>query len=298
MNNFLILIIITIIAIANILLSAQPFGGGDGKNETTAYKIYTKAHLEEIADSVNTTPPYPANNWSRNKYFKLMNDITDKVVKGIGSLNYRFQGSFDKQDDKINIAITDSLFSVGSGVGLFAVTDRAKITNLTIIGSVNTKLGWVGAFGGRFMHSEIHNCSNYADIVANGSCVGGIIGHLEDNSIVTNCLNCGNVKGGNEVGGIIGHILNSTAYEGEVINCINIGTITGNINAGGIIGLFNKGKFAITDCLNAGYIYTNNGSYGILNIEDLLETKATIYNCVNTGVVSSIGITYGITINE
>jgi len=67
------------------LFYPQAFGGGAG-TEQNPYRIYTKEHLEELADSVNL-----GYNWSKNMFFHLMNNIDDSVrtVIGLGPTPFR-----------------------------------------------------------------------------------------------------------------------------------------------------------------------------------------------------------------
>ena len=90
----IILIFAIFVCFSNYVYSQ--FGGGSG-TQNSPYEIYNLQHLEALADSVKN-----GNNWSRNKYFKVMNDITDSVrtVIGITGKNYLenskpFRGNFD-----------------------------------------------------------------------------------------------------------------------------------------------------------------------------------------------------------
>ena len=82
--------------------------------------------------------------------------------------------------------------------------------------------------------SRIENCASNMDILGNSS-IGGIIGY-SSNSIVTNCINAGNVSGTtNNVGGIIGYV---TDDEAVVSYCLNVGTAAG----GAVVGFMNPGS--------------------------------------------------------
>jgi len=76
----------------------------------TAYQIYTKQHLEELSDSITSSPSNNATtayNWSRGKYFKVMNDIPNPITRIIGgqSASTSFQGHFDGQGYTITVYI-------------------------------------------------------------------------------------------------------------------------------------------------------------------------------------------------
>src|SRR5574344_1029052 len=71
------------------LIHAQ-FGGGTG-TEADPYRIYTKAHLEELSDSII------ANISFEGKHLKLMNNINEPLTEAIGTLPQNiigFQGYF------------------------------------------------------------------------------------------------------------------------------------------------------------------------------------------------------------
>jgi len=70
------------------------FGGGDGTAESP-YEIWINAHFIELADSVNN-----GNNWSQEKYFQLMDYITDSIRIVIGNCNEPFQGHFEGNEKK------------------------------------------------------------------------------------------------------------------------------------------------------------------------------------------------------
>jgi len=88
------------LTVSNIALFAQ-FGGGNG-TVGNPYQIATRQHLEALADSVNN-----GNNWSRGKYFKVMNDIAGPITTVIGRYNpynnysKTFQGNFDGNNKKL-----------------------------------------------------------------------------------------------------------------------------------------------------------------------------------------------------
>ena len=105
------------------------FSGGNG-TEADPYQISTKAHLELLADSVNN-----GSSWSKDKYFIVMNNITDSVRTIIGDYTYPylFQGIFDGQGYSIALAINDNIFF---SVALFGCVYNATIKNVIVNGYV------------------------------------------------------------------------------------------------------------------------------------------------------------------
>jgi hypothetical protein len=260
--------------VSGISLLAQ-FGGGDGLTAATAYQIYNKAHLEELSDSVISSPSNNSAtgyNWSRDKYFKVMNDITGPVTKMIGlPSSYRsFQGHFDGQDHTITVNINELFW-----VGLFPVIYVGSIKNVAITGSINA---------------------------IQYSLVGGIVGNIITGDIasgnvkISNCVNSVNINSlliatsGGIVGGIGVNSSNPTGNSELIIeNCINIGSVKG-LDAGGILGncdVIIKGVCIVNNCENYGLIVGD--SWGAGGIAGNINNKVTISNCFNGGVVEGGG---------
>ena len=246
----------------NITAKAQ-FGGGLG-TESSPYEIYTKAHLEELADSVNNSEPYPADNWSKGKFFKVMNDINEPVTKMIGNRNYNFQGNFNGQNYKIKLNIV-GLNSFGTA--LFVYIRGATIFNVIVNGNVKGKGsvgGIVGGIVGEADSSVIFNSVNLANIEGEYHFVGGIIGFIMNNCVVHFCLNLGSVVGEGFcscVGGVVGHSGNHP-YDGTNSNivsfCKNAGYIKGYQAVSGIVGHLGRhsdnSNTIVFQCFNVGVI--------------------------------------------
>lgn len=137
----------------------------------------------------------------------------------------------------------------------------------------------------------IQGCENHGAVTANSGQAGGIAGAPDDNAIITDCLNTGNVSG-ITVGGIAG----DTHYQTQRIErCYNAGTITGS-TVGGIVGT-NRGA-TIDSCYNRGAVvvkgdeeYRYGGgimgeqtSSNIYNSNGIYADPVT--NCYNVGTVS------------
>ena len=201
--------------LANANIEAQ-FGGGTG-SQSNPYQIHTKKHLEELSDSIifAVTPQ-----WTKMKYVKLMNNITDTLTTPIGSSGSPFAGYFDGNNHFIivNLDFPDSNF-----IGLFRFLHYGTISNLIVKGFVkgDSRVGGItpytmGIIDNTFGH--IKNCINLATVEGN-SRVGGILGNGFFSFSVLNCTNLGSVKGNSDVGGIVGWSFS------------NVGCITGNRTA-------------------------------------------------------------------
>ncbi len=168
-----------------------------------------------------------------------------------------------------NINITGSAYAyAGIGGIIGCVNDVTKVNikscqNYGKVGTENCTVYTGGIIGCINVVSEIYNCSNYGEIVAN-SAAGGIAGlyRAGEDVILYNNNNFGNVQGSN-AGGIIGSC-NLPSYT-SIGNCYignsyNIGIIKGTSSTGGIVGSI------------GGYAYEDMEIY--------------IYNCYTSGEVS------------
>ena len=259
-------------------LNAQ-FGGGLG-TEANPYQIWNKEHLKELDDSVKKSPindPITYYNWSRDKYFILMNDITDTVKTVIGyventyEFTYCFQGDFNGNNKKIILAIDGYEF-----VGLFSAVYQSNIYDLMIEGYVRGSHNYIGSICGYAQESHIENCFNNGNIRGGSGYVGGICGYTYYTNI-SNCINNGNVKGnGMLIGGIIGFFLG-----GQILRCTNEGDIVGITCVGGIIG-HTDSKCLISHCTNSGSVTANN--YGVGGIVGHFKGEELSY-CINIGTI-------------
>ena len=233
-------------------LSAQ-FGGGDGLSEATAFQIWSKAHLDELRDSVNN-----GNNYS-DTYFVVLDNIAEPITKPIGIFSYSalsrktFQGVFDGNNKTIVLDLDYNLSAFG--VGLFAAIENAIVKNVVVAGNVR---------GGTF--------------------VAGICA-MAYTSLILNCINASTVVGNIAVAGILGADSVST-----ISNSINIGSIVSeNGDCAGILACGSYGRSKILNCINYGYIRTISddvpswaGTGGIIGHH---ENSNIISNCANFGVV-------------
>ena len=230
------------------------FGGGDGLTEATAFKIYTKAHLEELADSAvwNMNP-----NFTTGKYFKLMNDITDTVTIPIPY----FMGTFDGQNYTVSMNI---YIGPVNRIGLFRVIINSTVKNLRVTG-LSRGGSYVGSIVGQAETSHILNCHSSVFIKFNMSSAGGIAGRCSG-SVIANCSNTGTIEQigigshypsatiNGMVGGIVGFVLDSSV----VLNCFNAGLIKGTPSLGGALsnygGIVGRGPGNFSNNVNVGVV--------------------------------------------
>ncbi len=304
--------------LTSINLHAQ-FSGGSG-TQADPYQITSRQDMEALADSVNNGAIDTVTNWSKDKYFKVMNNITDSIRTCIGKSNhyysastdciYTFQGNFDGQGYKITLAINIPKKEFeGEYQGLFGMTYKAEVKNVTIDGyirgnSSDTGNCWTGGIAGLSRLSTISYCINKCtDISVNGVCIGGIVGHMEGGTI-DRCQNYSNISAWS-AGGIVGHIQPGGYGKDNIIYCDNYGCITAGAGTGGIVGLIlgfcnriGACGVHIDNCVNSGTItgvktecdeYESIVLGGIVGMNSRLIKQdiplLTISNCLNIGSV-------------
>lgn len=274
---------------------------------------------------VRSSYPYPQLRVNRTAYevineianqddFKAMNDSSESfVLKNdiILTDDYEiasFSGNFDGNGKTITVN--------GGKTPLFTVTTAsAEIYNLTVKGDISvsgtgavlvkTNSGTIsdcenyagftaGSYSGVFAANnvgKIDGCVNYADIEFIASGCGGIAG--ENNGIITDCGNHGNIKQNSGAAGT-GGIAGQHGAGNVITNCYNTGTIEGGTDVGGIIGTLFRDNSSVADCYNAGNVIASGGKFagGIIGGighagrgESNPYTGIAITNCYNSGAI-------------
>ena len=249
-----------------------------------------------------------------NEYSKATTVVTDLTIAGkvqndkgsyTGGLANLMTGRSSIRNVVMKANVTGATHSIGGLVGCPVLSGPAiSIENCKNYGDVHAKPaltsnvnyvgGIVGATSGNDCSAAItiQGCENYGAVTANSGKAGGIAGAPDDNAVITDCLNAGNVSGTNAVGGIAG----DTNYQTQRIErCYNAGTITGS-TVGGIVGT-NRGA-TIDSCYNRGTVIVKGdeeyrygggimgqqGSSNIYNSNGIYADPVT--NCYNVGTVS------------
>lgn len=227
----------------------------------------------------------------------------------IGTASKQFAGTFDGQNHTVdNLSINYSsttpiplyrgLFGWVSGAN---VTDRAKIENMTVNGTVvasSTKSvndAYVGGIAGRADYADLTNLHANVDVSikrtsGNYQSVGGVVGGTYYSLNVTNCSNSGNVTGWRYCAGIVGNI-SSGNQPSTITGCVNTGSITApSTCAAGIVSNLPNGC-KVTACYNTGAIKAG-GNYpaGIVGY----CANSEVRSCFNLGTVTcNTTFTYG-----
>ena len=248
-------------------LNAQTFGGGDGLSKATAYEIYTKAHLQELSDSIiNTSIPPNPNNWTSGKHFRLMNNIdnVDFIIGGGNLLNtWRYlRGHFHGGGNKITLAISSSISTAHHYVALFTGLANGSIDSLEVDGFVTNTAA-----------------NSYAH-------TSGIVGLMNSNSVVSNSINNAKITSYSYTATGIA----ANAENGTIINCVNNSKISGYHLAAGIT-LFITSDGMILNCINNGEIVINTVSHpysssGASGIVIGVSGIASVLNCINLGTIT------------
>ena len=269
---------------------------GDGKKDVV-YEIGNAGQLYWFADKVNND-----NDTYKNANAVLTADITvntgvlddngnpakdTKEFKNwtpIGTVNYKYQGTFDGQNHTISGLYYDNL----NYVGLFGYLDSGSILNVGVIDSYFNGLNYPSGLCSWNSMGTIMNCY-YAGTVKGSLGVGGICGYNDD-SVIKNCYNAGTISGSSEsscVGGICGY-----NCESVVDNCYNVGTVEGGERVGGVSG-FNRGTikncYSIDDIDGSLYVGGVCGHY----------MGGTVMNCYYNSSVNervAIGLNEGTTV--
>ena len=300
MKKYLVLILTLVI---NIPTFSQ-FSGGDG-SVSNPYRITNKADLKDLSDSVGNSPlnNYTTGyNWSKDKHFKVMNDIEDSVKTVVGYTNNMFfiftnetesfQGDFNGNNKKIILAIDRNTYDVNIYLGLFGAVKNANIYDLIVDGFVNGE-NWIAGICGSFYGGSISNCINYGSISGSYE-VGGICGIYDIcesfyGGNISNCINYGNINGEISVGGIVG--LANAGYSTSY--CSNIGSITAIYGVGGISG-YTYENTEYSYCINIGMIKADSIVGGIVGGYNNENKNGNIYNSINSGLIIGKDIIGGI----
>lgn len=243
----------------------------------------------------------------------------------------RFNGTFDGKGNKLNLnlekANTVALFGYVGNEGTIknlTTTGTVKATKENVssdaagIASINygtidtctneAKIDVQGiGYGGGIVSknaggAKIINCTNNGDIgkynetglTEGGYMLGGIAGRSNQNSLIENCKNYGEIKGGagaganGGVGGIVGVIAGAT-----IKGCLNgkenteIELVSSKGNLGGIVGSIQANSSTIENCTNYMKISAELGYVGGIVGCSLKWTSIAITGCENRGSVES-----------
>lgn len=202
----------------------------ESKNEDVVTYISNEEDLWSFAEKVNSGESF------EGRSIELTNDINlncneSKQWIPIGkNSDYPFKGNFDGGSFSITGLYINS--NEDNYYGLFGYTEGAKITNVTISGEIYGEYKAInlgvnedgegiyssskaGAIAADCSNTEIKNCisnvqiectkENYSDPF--GWKIGGIAGNIQGGSLISNCVNNGDIycqSSQGSIGGICG----------------------------------------------------------------------------------------------
>ena len=204
--------------------------GDVATNEEGYYEIYSREHLFQFAEIVNSDPT------KKDAKAKLMKDIDVNTVKieeagsyqpwvPIGNINAPYKGEFDGQGYAINglyVASADEEYESG---GLFGCIDGAVVKNIKLVNSyiyagsknANGRRVYAGPIVANAKSGTISNCMCRDNTVISEESAGGVVGLLSGNTVCRNCycIRC-SVKGDRNYsnGYVVGTMSSSTAPSG------------------------------------------------------------------------------------
>ena len=240
--------------------------------------------------------------------------VGTRLVKGSEKSNV-YQGIFDGKGHTITVNIDRGYKSAGL---FYDMDENGSIRDLTIEGTI-TGGSKTGAFAEYMSGGTIKDCINNANITGKSDNVGGFVGNIRGEGVISGCINKGSVKGTDGVGGIAGNVSSlgtinkcvntgyilsestSTPAIGGIVGVASDGTIDNSRNSGivsgkgesrlgGLVGFINSNSVVITNSYNQGSIIgaeTTSAAVigGIAGLINSNYKKSTISNCYNSGII-------------
>ncbi len=278
--------------------------GADGSNyfdgAGTSASPWLIHNAEDLAELSAITKGV---NYGSGKYFKLMANI-DLSVATFNPICWRgnyndtswkyFKGTFEGNQNKINLKADVSGTGNGIGYGLFQGLSGASVKNLIITGSINA-VNRVGALtyilNGATTVDNVTNTATIDVSTTDTAYTGGIAGTMNSGTVeIKNSINEGAVtSAGARVGGILGNI---DAGSVTITSCSNTKAITGASHVGGIMGCNNGATVITTTCSNTGNVTaTTQNAGGILGYVTTAGTTQYLETNTNTGTIKAVSTT-------
>ncbi len=250
---------------------AENFAGGSG-SETDPFLISNASQLALIAKNVNEL-----NVNYVGLHFKQTADINldGAAWNPIGNAKSvpGFAGVYDGDNHIIYNMLcvpldpadeADKLYN-----GLFGWISEGTVKNVKMMGGSVSTTKYAGGIAGYMVGGTIENCVSDMESIV-GWYAAGIVGRAEKGTT-------------NIIKGCVNHSTLSTIAD----------KTTNNVFVGGIVGA--AGNATISYCANYGDISGTNSTSlltvgGICGIQGAGSAPASIYNCVDVGVASAIGL--------
>lgn len=210
----------------------------------------------------------------------------------IGTAEAPYTGTFDGGGK----AVSNLSVSAASNAGLFGTLGTSTVKNVAVAsGSVaasaaDSRAGGVAGTVAAGSAVAIEGCSNAASVSSGRA--GGILGATDVAGVATtvsfaDCSNSGAVSG--QRAGGIASTANGAGMTLTAVRCSNAGEVTGEYRASGIASAMqNNSKATVADCYNRGVVNTTDSTYygsaaGIVACD---SSAVTVSNCYSAGTVS------------
>ncbi len=267
---------------SGLIIDALFIGGVSINPENTEIKTYLssvsgnlstgKSYWIKSVEDLQKLATYSQNNDTSRMYFVLDNDIDMSGVNFDGISN--FQGEFYGQGHTIS-NLTTSLFNSVSGANAL-VKDIGLLNSSVTAFSEATGLLAGSVSGG----ATIMNCYVTGELAANGCTVGGLVGTITDNALIS-CSSANVTISGNRGDDVvIGGLVGEASGNAQIRYSHSSGRIEGSTGSvvGGFVGQL-KGSVAISN----GYTTVDlaNRDYGAF--------AGSICEQVGSGSVEAIG---------
>ena len=203
--------------------------------------------------------------------------------------NIHVSGNITLQaDNYLNLNTTESGFGgICSAAKHTTFSFCSNTINLKHTSTSSSMQHHTGGIVGYADNCTIESCRNYGEIDSKFSnayaSTGGIVGFIQNGTIVDFCYNVGTLNGKSNIGGIVGQ--KNQSGNDIIKNCKNINAVHASVmGAGGILGTNYGANTIITDCFNSGTITAESYAGSIAAFE---SDNATITYCFNTGDITS-----------
>ena len=162
------------------------------------------------------------------------------------------------------------------------------ISNLVLNTPQQTRCLYTGFISTLYTGAVVKNLHiRNASVTGTSNSVGGIIGHLSDNSSVIGCSFTGEVIG-NSANSYVGGIAGSMDTQNSIVACYSSGTILANDGtAGGIVGRMRRSS--LTGCYSTAQV-TAPQADRCGDIVGNVEYQTTITACYHSVTDKSIGL--------
>lgn len=245
------------------------------------------AEIKNVTVQGNVTGFYEEGNEQSGQYVGL--------VLGVGTTKSKLENCESRG------SVTGCSY-VGGIAGLIA--NNCFIASCTNRATVKNYPGTSGAYYGGIVGygTGLSFCANYADITAEGSSVGGLVGYVFpdiNNEGMSNCMNVGNVIGKQNVGGLAGE-----CFAPQNTNNYSIGRVEAtNQYAGLLVGKYGNDPskaFANTYYVEEGLVVENGtataGKYygdGTISASAQAVHQADVASGKLASLLASVNSTWG-----